>query len=84
MENALNNLIRPGIVWNFTTKGRPFLKGYERQSLVPEVHHSVSTNQWIHKADHVMATLGLLLLCNLIGDDVQPFVNLQWETNKII
>lgn len=58
-------------------KGWAYQKGYERQSLVPEVHHCVSTNQWIHKADHVMATLGLLLICNLIGDDVQSFVNLQ-------
>lgn len=76
-KKALNNLIQPGGVWNFTMKRWTFQKGYERQSLVPEVHHCVSTNQWIHKADHVMATLGLLLLCNLVGDDVQPFVNLQ-------
>lgn len=57
-------------------------KGYESESFISEVHHGVPTDQRIHKADHVMGTLRLLLFCNLIGDDIQAFVYLRWETNQ--
>lgn len=78
-----------GLGCHAATKPSCYLpEGYQSSCFVPEVHHCVIRHERIHKADHVVLAQPLLLGRNLIGDNVETFINLgerklAWESHLL-